>query len=124
MRPSGAKANAVMSSSMVVVGLSSDCARAGGENAKRKMPQTHARIGASAAHREKKRRPASGEWQANTGRDVIPSAARNLLFGSMAGNSGFLARKPLSEGPAGESADSTLRLAAARQPFFKFNRRN
>src|SRR5882724_11060364 len=95
MRPSGAKANAVMSSSMVVVGLSSDCARAGGENAKRKMPQSHTdRIGASAAHREKKWRVASGEWRANTGRDVIPSGARNLLFVSIAGNSGFLARKP------------------------------
>src|ERR1700756_3055345 len=41
MRPSGAKANEVMSSSIVTVGLSSDCARVAVGNAKKTMPQRH-----------------------------------------------------------------------------------
>jgi hypothetical protein len=62
MRPSGAKPNAVTSSSMLTEGLSSDCARAAGGWTRKKEITQRAQRGRR--HRVRKWRVASGEWRA------------------------------------------------------------
>src|SRR5947207_13214737 len=116
MRPSGANANEVMSSSMVRVGLSSDCAGVGsGRNRKERITQRR-RVRRGAQSSQQKLRdgevvlaliPRSEVAARRAGPEtiavgekslliVIPSGARNPLFVLITAKSRFLGPNPPS----------------------------